>query len=361
MSNKFFLHVDHPVSVSQSQATHVRGWILSDQPIESVRIGDTLLTLEDRDDVREVHKDYEFVKGFDGYIITYGAEQHIVINVTSGGQQTHIHELENTYHAQDMSELMAQIAQLKRENEELKSILKEVSLLPVPPEYLRFRIGNREDVDHFLGVGRKLYWDLKQQLKIINKDIASFSSVLDFGCGCARVLRYFSKDDHQQLFGADIDHETINWCKNSLCELATFDHINAFEKTHYEDNAFDLIYGISVFTHLPEDMQHFWLNELKRITAPGGYVILSVHGPELLPQDEVVTHQILIDKGFYYRLEKHGTLGLPEFYQTAFHTDDYIAQVWSRYFDVIKITWRGFNFHQNAVLMVNPSDKTGIT
>jgi len=38
----------------------------------------------------------------------------------------------------------------------------------------------------------------------------------------------------------------------------------------YEDNMFDFVYSISIFTHLPEDMQFAWLQELQRITKPGG-------------------------------------------------------------------------------------------
>ena len=48
--------------------------------------------------------------------------------------------------------------------------------------------------------------------------------------------------------------------------------------TDYPDLYFDIIYAISVFTHLNEDMQGRWLKELIRITAPGGHIIITVHG-----------------------------------------------------------------------------------
>ena len=38
----------------------------------------------------------------------------------------------------------------------------------------------------------------------------------------------------------------------------------------YEDGQFDLVYAISVFTHLPHDLERAWIDELGRITAPGG-------------------------------------------------------------------------------------------
>jgi hypothetical protein len=37
----------------------------------------------------------------------------------------------------------------------------------------------------------------------------------------------------------------------------------------YANEQFDLIYAISVFTHLTEDLQHSWLNELGRVKRGG--------------------------------------------------------------------------------------------
>jgi hypothetical protein len=42
---------------------------------------------------------------------------------------------------------------------------------------------------------------------------------------------------------------------------------------------------------------------------------------------------------------------LPDFYQSAFHTKDYIYQQWSAYFDIVRYEERGINNHQDAVLL----------
>jgi len=41
---------------------------------------------------------------------------------------------------------------------------------------------------------------------------------------------------------------------------------------------FDLIYGLSVFTHLPESSATKWLLEMQRVLKPGGILIVSIHG-----------------------------------------------------------------------------------
>ena len=40
-----------------------------------------------------------------------------------------------------------------------------------------------------------------------------------------------------------------------------------------------------MFTHLPEDLQRPWLDELVRVTAPGGHLLLTFHGEHAMLTD----------------------------------------------------------------------------
>jgi hypothetical protein len=42
---------------------------------------------------------------------------------------------------------------------------------------------------------------------------------------------------------------------------------------------------------------------------------------------------------------------LPDFYQTAFHSHEYIKREWGKYFDVLSIQTRGMSEHQDTVLL----------
>ena len=50
----------------------------------------------------------------------------------------------------------------------------------------------------------------------------------------------------------------------------------------YADASFDLVYALSVFTHLPRTLQQQWMGELARVLTPNGYLIVSTHGEAYL-------------------------------------------------------------------------------
>ncbi len=108
---------------------------------------------------------------------------------------------------------------------------------PVPPAHLRKRVHGREDRVTFEAVGETVAGNL---LEIISPrvQLGSKSRVLDFGCGCGRVITYFHDS---QLYGTDIDEQAIAWCKENLAELGSFTVNGEWPPLSFEDGFFDLI------------------------------------------------------------------------------------------------------------------------
>jgi SAM-dependent methyltransferase len=52
----------------------------------------------------------------------------------------------------------------------------------------------------------------------------------------------------------------------------------------YPSNHFDILYGISVLTHLLFDSHQPWASEIWRVLEPGEMAVFTAHGPSVFPQ-----------------------------------------------------------------------------
>ncbi|MET0069691.1 MAG: class I SAM-dependent methyltransferase [Candidatus Thiodiazotropha sp.] len=220
-----------------------------------------------------------------------------------------------------------------------------------PPGNLRSRVHGDESLQDFINVGKLLSYNLFSSFVSLT-DKESGNRILDFGCGCGRVISFLARLlGNNRFHASDIDHEAIAWCRENLADVGEFTVNSALPPLPFENDYFDLVYSISVFTHLPEDMQTSWLAELQRITRKGGYLLLTIHGEDLAPQ---AIRQTLGEQGFFYSVGS-GTDGLPGFYQTTFHTEQYIRRHWGSYFEIVRIVRRGILNHQDLVICRKPA------
>jgi SAM-dependent methyltransferase len=163
--------------------------------------------------------------------------------------------------------------------------------LPIPDAHLRERVRGGGSEIEYVRSGLVDGWRTDGCLRQGGFDPAAGGALLDFGVGCARVAQYFALyAGRTRIHGCDVDAEAIRWCGEHL-DFATFDAIGPAPPTPYEDGQFDAVYAYSVFSHLPEDLHLDWLAELRRITRPGGVLVLTVHGQHVV--DEVLAGRAL--------------------------------------------------------------------
>ena len=105
--------------------------------------------------------------------------------------------------------------------------------------------------------------------------------VLDFGCGAGRVLRHLAEDlgDDCELHGADIDEPSIEWLETHASPPLHPVLCSEHPGLPHPDGTFDLVYALSVFTHIAEHWAG-WLAELHRVLAPGGLLLATVIAPQ---------------------------------------------------------------------------------
>lgn len=209
---------------------------------------------------------------------------------------------------------------------------------PVPPPALRFRVHGDMSEDSFMQVGERAGTDFRSILVRHGHELGNCVRYLDFGCGCARVLRhFFTPDQKTEFYGTDIDPEAIEWNTRHFGAEAKWAVNQPTPRTTYRDDCFDVIVSNSVFTHLDEELQFQWLEEIARILAPDGIAVLTVHGDSIWKEypNLVATMK---ETGFHFLRNYVGFWrfdGLPDFYQVTFHSKKYIHENWARYFEIV--------------------------
>jgi len=148
---------------------------------------------------------------------------------------------------------------------------------PLPPRRLMVRVAMTADADWFLRSGRAAYDAIAASVPL-----DEVQSVLDFGCGCGRVTRYFDGFDGA-VAGSDVSRPAVEWCRENL-RFARFEANELAPPLAFPDESFDLVYALSVFTHLTEELQLAWRDEVRRVLRPGGRFLLSTHGRSYEPR-----------------------------------------------------------------------------
>jgi cyclopropane fatty-acyl-phospholipid synthase-like methyltransferase len=251
----------------------------------------------------------------------------------------------------NLKKFQTEVEDMRVELNQFISLLTIKYELPrIPPKPLQKRVAGAFYANFFKH-GEQMFQNMQSLLKDQGLSMQQFQSILDFGCGCGRFLIPLScLLDPSKISGTDIDAEAVGWLKANYSCFHDLDVNATNPPTKYADGAFDFIFSISIFTHLPEEMQHAWLKELSRIIKPGGYGIFSTHGEKHFSLLKEAAYEQLMKKGFYYSIGEN-TEGLPDFYQTSFHTHEYIRREWAKYFEVVAIRTKGIGENQDAVLV----------
>jgi SAM-dependent methyltransferase len=153
--------------------------------------------------------------------------------------------------------------------------------LPLPPPPLIMRVAGTPDAGWFLESGRLAAGSIRDAIARTGSSIEALESLLDFGCGCGRVIRNWAQLDRTTVAGSDLSGAAVEWCRAHL-PFARFETNELVPPLAFADRSFDLAYALSVFTHLPESMQLDWMDELARVVRPHGFLVVTTHGDRYL-------------------------------------------------------------------------------
>lgn len=236
---------------------------------------------------------------------------------------------------------------------------------PQPPTELAMRVSKLHG-PAFRAQGLKMFTDLMDQMARFG--ISPGGRLLDWGCGCGRVATYFlARLPGTKFIGCDIDGQAIEWCRHNL--PGEFVRVDPVPPTPLADAAVDVIIACSVLTHLVAADQDRWLQEMRRILAPGGHFLASTNG-DFMFQMGRRKHLGGRVQSMLQRLARLGRapgplsgirdsrldraldgIAPPRYYRAVYQSRAHTIEACSKYFEVLDYVERGLNGHQDLIVL----------
>lgn len=207
--------------------------------------------------------------------------------------------------------------------------------VPVPPLELMARVVGHADWRAFLKEGEAIAHALDGFAEEGGVSVSGAGRILDLGCGSGRVIRHLPAMTKASLYGVDVNAERVRWCSDNLEGSFTVNQLTP--PLDFPEGYFDVVYLISVFTHLRTETQRAWLGELQRIVKPGGVALASFHDEDQpgLPQTGKALNALKMDGVYIQNNYLEGSNFI-----AAYQTRDFTEDLFGQYFDVIRIAPR---------------------
>lgn len=152
---------------------------------------------------------------------------------------------------------------------------KSIDGVPMPPRYLMMLVGGSPGWEWFIESGKAAVAGFARYAAEAGSGFPEAKRVLDFGCGCGRLARHLPTMTNAEIHGVDYNPSMVAWCARNL--KGEYSRNKLHPPLSFPDGHFDVIYLLSVFTHLRVETQREWLAELHRVTRPGGVVMVTFH------------------------------------------------------------------------------------
>lgn len=222
-------------------------------------------------------------------------------------------------------------------------------LLPaMPPAEQLKAVSGSDSQENFLNAGANSAEEILRIQREAGLDPFVSGRVLDFGCGCARVLRHLLPlSCRSELWGCDIDEKAIAHCRSTIGS-ARFVANQAAPALPFSAGYFDLIFSISIFTHLARALHDLWVHELRRLLSSAGHAVISLHGEKAwsrLGQDAELRRQMMVREADLEAVESNwrrdGFAFVPHVVPDAYRHEEPYGLVFVRP-DAVPSFWPGF-------------------
>lgn len=197
----------------------------------------------------------------------------------------------------------------------------------VPPIIARDKVRKSAVMaEEFILEGQQAFLAIKDILAQNNVRVGHKTNIFEFGVGCGRIARHFLGSNIGSFQGSDVDDQLTSWCTDVL---ANKDARFSFFKNEYfpplavKESTIDILFSISVFTHMQKAAQEAWLREMSKPIKPGGHLLLSIIEDS---EDQLRTGIRVRERiDGEYKREWFGVGDAPETYFSTANTSRYIT------------------------------------
>ncbi len=186
--------------------------------------------------------------------------------------------------------------------------------------------------------------------------------ILDFGCGVGRVAMPFFYKYKRPTACVDISSRAVEYLQEVLPGANPRRSRGEPPLPYFKDGQFDVIYSISVFTHLNLEKGDAWLKEIHRLLKPGGLALLStsshvrLEGHKVHAERAPLWQDVTVEK-----FEREGRIFRGEFnpmmkgeYGCTIHTPEWVKANWSKLFTVKETRVRELGDRQDLNILEKP-------
>lgn len=133
------------------------------------------------------------------------------------------------------------------------------------------------DVDHYLDAGESAQRCIEAALFLAGRPASTVRRILDLPCGHGRVLRFLKKAfPEAALTACDLNRHGVAFCAQQFGAEGIESAVDPTRISLFGN--YDLIWCGSLLTHLPRNRCAEFLQLFSRALAPGGVIVLTLHG-----------------------------------------------------------------------------------
>lgn len=166
--------------------------------------------------------------------------------------------------------------------------------------------------------------------------------VVDLGCGCGSVARFFAMNPLVQYIGIDTSKPTIDWCAAAFASFPQFKFIHLDVRSQLynpngvisseaavmpvNSNSADIIICGSLFAHLREQAFRHHMNELRRCLSWRGRAVVSILNKPDNGRFSGDEHRTDISDSYFCEIVAQSGLSVVEHVGNVFGPEVYILE-----------------------------------